>query len=51
MKEKKSSKPKPRFSRAVLPPEKFHTTKKGERGYERKAEKEVVRQVREEDAS
>jgi hypothetical protein len=49
MKEKKSQKPKPRFSRAVLPPEKFHTTKKGERGYQRKAEKAVVRRAEEEE--
>jgi len=49
MKEKKSQNPKPRFSRAVLPPEKFHTTKKGERGYQRKAEKETVRRAEEEE--
>ena len=26
----------PRFARAVVPPEKFHTTKKGKRGYSRR---------------
>jgi|GEM_PF-4610232 hypothetical protein len=49
MKEKKSQKSNPRFSRAVLPPEKFHTTKKGERGYQRKAEKQITRRAQEEE--
>jgi hypothetical protein len=30
----------PRFGRAILPRERFHTTKKGARGYSRKAQKE-----------
>jgi hypothetical protein len=51
MKEKKLEKSKPRFSRALLPPEKYHTTKKGERGYRRKAEKSATRRAREETVS
>lgn len=40
-------KPQIRFSRAVLPPEKFHTTKKGARGYRRTAAKRDTRRLRE----
>jgi len=39
----------PRFARAVVPPEKFHTTKKGKRGYSRrKTRKEERKAAREE---
>jgi hypothetical protein len=35
MRKRKKGRPR-RFGRAVLPPERFHTTKKGERGYLRR---------------
>jgi len=35
----------PRFARAVVPPEKFHTTKKGKRGYSRRKTREEERKA------
>jgi hypothetical protein len=37
-----------KFNRAFLPPEKFHSTKKGAHGYNRSDEKEEIRRIREE---
>jgi hypothetical protein len=36
-----------RFARAVMPPEKFHTTKRGKRGYSRQRAREEEREARE----
>jgi|WetSurMetagenome_2_1015567.scaffolds.fasta_scaffold127937_3 hypothetical protein len=35
----------PRFGRAILPAEHFHTTKKGARGYRRDEEKKKAKQA------
>ncbi len=53
MKKKRPGKGKkglPSFGRALLPPEKFHSTKKGERGYRRDNQKKETLHVREEAA-
>ena len=42
----KPKKPKVKFTRVLLPPAKFHTTKKGKRGYRRDEQKEETREVR-----
>ena len=35
----------PPFGRAVVPPEKFHTTKKGKRGYSRRKTRDEERKA------
>jgi hypothetical protein len=39
----------PRFARAVVPPEKFHTTKKGKRGYSRPKTRDEERKAAQEE--
>lgn len=39
----------PRFARAVVPPEKFHTTKKGKRGYSRRKTRDEERRATQEE--
>ena len=39
----------PRFARAVVPPEKFHTTKKGKRGYSRRKTRDEERKAAQEE--
>jgi len=45
----KPKKPKVKFTRVLLPPAKFHTTKKGKRGYRRDEQKKETREVRKEE--
>ncbi|NIO75559.1 MAG: hypothetical protein GTN69_06695 [Armatimonadetes bacterium] len=45
---KSTKTPAGKFGRALLPPEKFHSTKKGSRGYHRANEKEEARRAEEE---
>jgi hypothetical protein len=42
----KPKKPKVKFTRVLLPPAKFHTTKKGKRGYTRDKAKKEIRIIR-----
>ena len=41
----KPKKPKVKFTRVLLPPAKFHTTKKGKRGYTRDEVKKETQEI------
>ena len=45
---KQPKKPVGHFGRAIVPPERFHTTKKGARGYQRALQKKETRNTQEE---